>query len=189
MLNKLFKGLAVATLMLIGNPTLPQAATIDLGDLGLVAGAGFPNTFDGTLQQIPFVGLSFDNGVPAPFGQSSVSIIQIPFSTDFSLLLSEPDLDVLTGSSTAIESDDNSIEILFNALAVGLVDGYTGGFVLASLVESNGGSLAFDPFDPMNVPPVSATLTLTNVAPIPLPAGIILLLTALGGLVVLRRKH
>ncbi len=185
------KGLAVMLLsgvIWIGVHTNASAATIDLSARGLVAnpmGAFFTesgtgiSTFDGT----------FYSYLGDPLLDPGVAISSSPGTgdTDFSLALNGFFGDDLVATSEVAMDSETSIDILFSIGFNSL--GISGSHILASITHADDFALAgSDIFSRPMSTDVSASIALTSVAPIPLPAGMLLLLTALGSLILVRRR-
>ncbi len=182
------KGLAVVLLsgaIWISAHTNASAAGIDLGARGLIAnpmGAFLTDTgfsdFDGTVYS--YGGLfSLDPGVIIASSPGTGD-------TDFSLALNGFSGSLLAASEVAMDSE-TSIDILFSIGFNSL--GISGSHILASITHADDFALAgSDIFSRPMSTDVSASIALTSVAPIPLPAGMLLLLTALGSLILVRRR-
>ncbi len=186
------KGLAVMLLsgvIWIGVHTNASAATIDLSARGLVAnpmGAFFTesgtgiSTFDGT----------FYSYLGDPLLDPGVAISSSPGTgdTDFSLALNGFFGDDLVATSEVAMDSETSIDILFEITSNSFND-ISGTHVLASITHADDLAPAgSEIFSRSMSEDLFASIALTSVAPIPLPMGIVLLLSSLGGLILVRRR-
>ncbi len=170
----------------VGAQTNASAAAIDLGALGLVADPAGPFiTQTGT-------GLSDFNGSDYSYIgdlslDPSVGIISVGTGdTDFTLALNAFSGDSLSAISTSVMDSSSTIDILFSIISDTI--GVGGSHILASITHND--PLLFGA-NVLSAPSVdiAASISLTSVAPIPLPPGIVLLVSALGGLIVMRRRR
>lgn len=183
------KGLAVVLLsgaIWAGAHTNASAATIDLDAEGLVAnpmgafftGTGFDtSTFDGT--DYSYLGI----------GDPGVTILSSGTGDqNFSLTLngSFGDLDA---TSKIVMDSATSIDILFEIISNSFID-ISGSHVLASITHADDLAPAGSDIFSRSISTDSfASIALTSVAPIPLPAGMLLLLSALGGFILVRLRR
>ncbi len=197
----------IAGVMLLATAaTDSRAAGLTL-DAGLQAEASPFLTIDPFALSDPFDPLSGVGGLVTNFGlfefsnasaagdlvSISETLDLLTFTSIFSLEVSDNSGTVskLTGTNEDLifmedTSGDDLIEILFSVTGGSLS---TAPFVLASIT----GEFGSDPFGTSGTSTLfalgdPAKITLTNVSQIPLPAGMVLLLTALGGLVLVRRR-
>lgn len=184
------KGLLVVLLsgvFWIGAYTNASAATIDLDAEGLVAnpmGAFFTGSgadtsfFDGT----DYSYLGFDD--PA-VGISSMGT----GSMDFTLTLNGGLSGNLLAASEIVMDSATSIDILFEIISNSFID-ISGSHVLASITHADDLAPAGSDIFSRSISTDSfASIALTSVAPIPLPAGMLLLLSALGGFILVRLRR
>ena len=199
MLKRVFTAIAGVALLAAAGATDSRAA--GLGDIGntLILETGDPlvtvvagsSTGTGNGSVIDIFGTFFaggtsedGDGVDINNAGLSLSLLvtetELPFGTQ--LIGEEED-----SAYTEDTNGDDLIEILFSLTGGSLS---TAPFVLASIT----GEFGSDPFGTSGPSTLTAIfgnpakITLTNVSQIPLPAGMVLLLSALGGLVLVRRR-
>lgn len=184
------KGLLVVLLsgvFWIGAYTNASAATIDLDAEGLVANPMPFFTEAGT-------GVSDFNGTTyiytgSIFLDPVVVISSFPGTgnTDFDLTLNGLSGDLFAASEIVMDSE-TSIDILFSINSNSL--GISGSHILASITHADDFAAAGSDIFSRSISTDSfASIALTSVAPIPLPAGMLLLLSALGGFILVRLRR
>lgn len=191
MIRKLYSvALALVAALMITNAAAPaRALPIDLGALGLQTTSPLlPADTGGLSIADPFLGIySFLGSGPSLVTISGSDIFTTPSLTlDFAV-----GFDFYSGASVAFMSGPDAIEILFENVLdpAGLA---AGSHVLASITHiTDPFGPAADPFDSPFAPPsidIAASITLTNVAAVPLPATLPLMLVGLGAFAWVRRR-
>lgn len=173
-----------------GAPVAGLAAGIDLGtltpplkNLGTFDSAGGLADFDGS--NFSFFG-GFDPGVAITSNGTDADGFTIGFNSV------TPGLATGSGTGVAVTSMSGSLEVVFELDPGAAYPGLTGSFVLATF--SDLADFLGSPVDPLSdVFSGDATVVLSNLAPegaaaVPLPAGLPLLLSAVAGLALLRRR-